>query len=610
MSWPWDEIGGWIDDRIIKPIGDAGGEVIGEIGDGAVQIYREADGATRYLVDFSRTSAGQIADWSRTVAGDVADFSVAGYQVARDWAVDRWQDILAMAMTSPPRLGPPDDTARLAMGVLLGAGLSDSVIGAWADDAIAKGYTLAFGFRGTLTAGANGTAYSGIYVDDQGRWGFFAEVGAGDSIVPSLDAALGIEIWMMFGSRADFDRRYFMPGLTLNVPLPGGGEISAGANALINGDFAFKGFRVHGNVSLIPSASPVMPDSGPAQQNRAALGIAERGPDYDAAVRVAQNPGAEGSIVATAIGAQGVPTLQRDWRWCSHCMVLFYSGAGLRTVCPHGGEHSAAGSAEYALWSGAAAQVADPQQDRWRWCRKCGGLHYTDVGLGRCPADGQPHATEGSGPYFVGHSHPAGAGAQAGWRWCSACQALWFGARPELGRCPATGGQHRQDGSADYVLGLAPPLTGTPTAQAGWRWCSRCMVMFHGHPGSRTVCPHGGEHSAAGSADYVLWQGGPAPGSGPSQDGWRWCRKCGGLHHTGGARGRCPADGAGHATEGSAAYYAPHARPAVPGTQANWRWCEHCRGLWWAGRPELGRCPATGGQHSKNGSGDYVIDHR
>lgn len=451
MAWPFGGVVDWFDRTIIDPIADTGGSLVEDIGDGAVRVYEDAAGATRYVVDLSRTTAEQAAAWTTQVAGDAADFSVATYREARDWAVESWQAILAMAMTLPPRLGPPNPIARQALSVLLGAGMSNTVIDAWARDAIAKGYTLAIGFRGTLTAGANGTAYSGIYVDDNGAWGFFAEIGAGASIIPSLDAAIGIEIWMMFGGRADFERRYFMPGLTLNVPLPGGGEISAGANALINSDFAFKGFRVQTNVSLIPSASPVMPDAGPAQQNLAALGIARQGPSYDAAVRVARDPDAEATIVTTAIGAHAIPRSQRDWRWCSRCMAMFFGGPGHLTVCPHGGQHSAAGSGDYTLWHGAAPPNAGPHQGGWRWCHKCGGVHFTEHQLGRCPADGQPHATRGSAAYFLPHGL-ARPGAQPDWRWCRHCQSLWWGGRPDLSRCPATGARHARDGSGDYVI--------------------------------------------------------------------------------------------------------------------------------------------------------------
>lgn len=97
---------------------------------------------------------------------------------------------------------------------------------------------------------------------------------------------------------------------------------------------------------------------------------------------------------------------------------------------------------------------------------------------------------------------------------------------------------------------------------------------------------------------------------GDHQDKWRWCRKCRGLHYTGVTLGHCPDGGGPHSTEGSGSYFVPHSMPDRPLVQSNWRWCEHCQSLWWAGNPSQSRCPATGGQHSRNGSGNYVLNHK
>jgi len=85
------------------------------------------------------------------------------------------------------------------------------------------------------------------------------------------------------------------------------------------------------------------------------------------------------------------------------------------------------------------------------------------------------------------------------WRWCSACEVLFFAGGGTLGRCPA-GGSHTSDGSGDYIMHQQP--TGL-SVQAGWRWCRNCQGMYFGGR-SGGVCPVGARHSAEGSGDYVL----------------------------------------------------------------------------------------------------------
>jgi hypothetical protein len=40
-------------------------------------------------------------------------------------------------------------------------------------------------------------------------------------------------------------------------------------------------------------------------------------------------------------------------------------------------------------------------------------------------------------------------------------------------------------------------------------------------------------------------------------------------------------------------------------TQDNWRWCSKCEGLHFGNNP--GRCPAGGSQHISTGSGNYAL---
>lgn len=160
------------------------------------------------------------------------------------------------------------------------------------------------------------------------------------------------------------------------------------------------------------------------------------------------------------VSGGGVPVqhLQRDWRWCSACQGLFFGGQQAVSRCPAGAAHVAAGasgSGDYSLPMDAA-----PSPDR-----------------------------------------------QAGWRWCDACQGLYWGPASSSSVCPA-GAQHRSaalSGSSEYSLPLAG--RGDPQSQSDWRWCSACQSLFFGPGQATSRCPAGGQHARvalSGSADYAL----------------------------------------------------------------------------------------------------------
>lgn len=138
-------------------------------------------------------------------------------------------------------------------------------------------------------------------------------------------------------------------------------------------------------------------------------------------------------------------TTQHNWRWCSKCQGLWFSGNSSRSRCPAGGTHVATGSGNYSL-----VQKANsiPGQSNWRWCSKCQGLWFAgNSSQGRCPAGGT-HIRTGSGNYTLAVQSGGG---QTNWRWCSKCQGLWFASDPSRSNCPA-GGNHIRDGSGDYHL--------------------------------------------------------------------------------------------------------------------------------------------------------------
>jgi len=133
---------------------------------------------------------------------------------------------------------------------------------------------------------------------------------------------------------------------------------------------------------------------------------------------------------------------------------------------------------------------------------------------------------------------------QTGWRWCKKCEGMFF-AEVSLGKCPAAGG-HDKTASGDYAI-TVNSVSGV--GQHFWRWCNKCQgLFFAGHgPGQ---CPAGAGHDLKGSGDYSLVQNLRTTGA---QDNWRWCHKCQGLFFAGHGTGKCPA-GAGHDQTGSGDY--------------------------------------------------------
>jgi hypothetical protein len=136
---------------------------------------------------------------------------------------------------------------------------------------------------------------------------------------------------------------------------------------------------------------------------------------------------------------------------------------------------------------------------------------------------------------------------QAGWRWCSRCQVLWYAKHNTSGHCGA-GGAHIP-GAGQYH---APLQSGNGcNGQAGWKWCCRCMAMFFGTGAS--VCAAGGAHDQSGSGDFTLCMG-----SMHGQFGWGWCCRCGVLWYTPNqSSSYCPAGG-NHSHAGSGQYQMGH----------------------------------------------------
>ena len=93
-------------------------------------------------------------------------------------------------------------------------------------------------------------------------------------------------------------------------------------------------------------------------------------------------------------------------------------------------------------------------QNGWRYCKKCGGLHYGGFGPGVCAAGGS-HDSANSLDYRLVANSPYKE-QQTNWRYCKKCQGSFFSGHSTQGRCPA-GGAHDGSGSFDYSMAFTLP---------------------------------------------------------------------------------------------------------------------------------------------------------
>lgn len=319
----WEDVGNTIGEEFngaVDVIAGAGDVMVGTLASGAIKIFKSSSGAISYAADLTRTSVPRIRTWTEEAAGDVGEFTVGAYQQAGGWAVQVWRTLRGLLMMSPPELGPVDARARQAMVALLGMGIDDSVIKAWEEDAKRKGYTLAFDLRGKFAVpGVMAGAFGGVYVDKLGQWGFIGAVGVSTNASPSVNMQAVIDVYLIFGGRDDYARKYLMPGITLAIPLVTGGALTAGGNVLLTETYAFKGFKLMcGLDAITPSCPMVFPDFGPPQNNILAATLSVKSSAYDAACRVRQTPDAEATILSTATAAS-LPFLRDPNR--SYCLI-------------------------------------------------------------------------------------------------------------------------------------------------------------------------------------------------------------------------------------------------------------------------------------------------
>ena len=215
------------------------------------------------------------------------------------------------------------------------------------------------------------------------------------------------------------------------------------------------------------------------------------------------------------VGGPTGMTVQDDWRWCNKCQSIFYGGGVAISRCPTGGAHSTpaqSGSFNYSITFNALSTAN--QQDGWRWCSACQNLFYGGgLASSHCTAGGTHTAPlqSGSGDYSLAHTVPGDAQHQTDWRWCSKCQSLFYGGGVAASSCPA-GGTHSSlanSGSADYALRheLAPPAPSTWTSLGG---------LFKSGPAVASWGPNRLDVFARGNDDG-LWRN---SSSGSGWSGW------------------------------------------------------------------------------------------
>ena len=182
------------------------------------------------------------------------------------------------------------------------------------------------------------------------------------------------------------------------------------------------------------------------------------------------------------------------------------------SACPGGGAHSQSGSGNYAL----VHNLSGPErQSDWRWCSKCQGLWFSGTTGSKCPSGGG-HSQTGSGNYSLSHNAP-NIPEQSHWRWCNKCQGMfWAGPvtqalsptackpianeikgleaeRDSLQKQLQTASTQQKPVLAEMIKDLNKQIIAAKTQ------FTKCV-------NEHRLCPAGGSHSSVGSGEYRIPQ--------------------------------------------------------------------------------------------------------
>jgi hypothetical protein len=175
-------------------------------------------------------------------------------------------------------------------------------------------------------------------------------------------------------------------------------------------------------------------------------------------------------------------------------------------------------------------------QADWRLCSKCHGLFYSGPNCSynrenqRCPA-GDLHIPFGFNYVLEYDIELTSRWAQNGWRFCDKCNGLFYFGPDDSDRRPdqvCPGGGLHNAGRSNYVLthDITKSLRGArrPSNQQDWRFCNKCYGLFYwGKDGAdhreNQRCPAGDLHNPATDGyNYVLsYQPAPAVQTPPVQ---------------------------------------------------------------------------------------------
>ena len=155
-----------------------------------------------------------------------------------------------------------------------------------------------------------------------------------------------------------------------------------------------------------------------------------------------------------------------------------------------------------------SASVQADTQDSWRMCRNCQVMFYDGFpDKGTCAAMGGhgAHVAAQGFNFILPYNAPETKQAQAAWRYCNKCHAMFYAGFPNKGRCPSGGG-HRAQGF-NFALPHDVPPRGD---QANWRYCGKCHAMFYDGSSNKGRCALSGGHEAQGFNFVLKFRGNQA----------------------------------------------------------------------------------------------------
>ncbi|WP_030732819.1 hypothetical protein [Streptomyces sp. NRRL S-237] len=168
---------------------------------------------------------------------------------------------------------------------------------------------------------------------------------------------------------------------------------------------------------------------------------------------------------------------QSGWRRCKKCRALFFDGFEHSGVCAatpnHAGEHTPETGSFRLTHDAPEIDLFFNMQREWRNCWKCQVLYYGPTN-GPCPGPDSPQTIDGVhyGGQSIGGAFPddtfnfyllmnfgAGGGQVDNWRACWKCLSLIYDKPADTGDCPA-GGQHENHGNEAGVANFTLAIDG------------------------------------------------------------------------------------------------------------------------------------------------------